>query len=151
MLFLPALLPTFPLECLCKIYRMAFSEKVAAMWDVTLRFRGKFWSQGKREREVTHYHGLSLLQGQDAFSVFCHHQMLRLLCDSCPFVSIALFIQCRVKTSTVLIQGDLLLTQDFALCLHTVLGIFTKLLAIVSFWDGKVSWSADSLTGGKLL
>lgn len=53
MLFLPALLLTFPLEGLCKIYRMAFSQKVSAIWDVTSRFRGKFWSQGKTETDDT--------------------------------------------------------------------------------------------------
>lgn len=91
---------------------------------------------------MTHYDGLSLLQGQDAYSVFCHHQMLRLLCDSCPFVSIALFIQCRVNTSTVLIPGDLLLTLDFALCLHTVLGVFTKFLAILRWQGIMICWQS---------
>lgn len=86
---------------------------------------------------MMHFHEL---QGHKVYSVFCHHQTLILFCVSCPFGSIALFIQCRVNTSTVLIQGELLFTLGFALCPCTLMGIFTKFLAIALFWrDGKVS------------
>lgn len=74
------------------------------------------------------------LQGHNVYSVFCHYQILIVFCACCPFGPIALFIQHKVNTSTVLIQGDLLLTLDFALCPCTAMDIFTKFLAIVVFW-----------------
>lgn len=79
---------------------------------------------------MMHYHEL---QGHNVYSVFCHHQLLILFCASCPFGPIGLFIQCRVNTLTVLIQGDLLLTLGFALCLCTAMDVLTKFLAIVLF------------------
>lgn len=95
-----------------------------------IQLQGLEASSDLRRREMMHYHEL---QGHNVYSVFCHHQILILFSVSCPFGPIALFIQCRVTTSTVLIQGDLLLRLGFALCLCRAMDIFTKFLAIVLF------------------
>lgn len=149
LLFLPALLPIFPLECFCKIYRLAFPQKVAAIWEVTLRFRGNFSSQRKR--------GWHTPMGWHC----CRVRMLILSsvitrCSDCSMIPALLFVSLSHPVQSEYLNSPntgrfTVLTVDFALCLHKVMGVFTKFLAIVSFWDGKVSWSTHSLTGGRLL
>lgn len=77
-------------------------------------------------------------------------------CSDCSMIPALLFASLSHPVQSEYLNSPntgrfTVLTVDFALCLHRVMGVFTKLLAIVSFWDGKVSWSTHSLTGGKLL